>query len=282
MEIFKQFTSDRNSQYRSRGGRCGTQVGDEIADRDVRFMPDRADDRNAAAMDGSRHRLLVESPQILKRSAAATDDDDVDSQSIVTCVQAVQRRDDLTGGLVALDRDWVNAHCDTRKPSADRLKYVPDSRPRGAGDHRDVRRAGGNLPLASRLEKTFGLEFLMKLAKGQLQHAHAPGFEFAGVELIPARPRIHVDFAGGDHFQAVLRIELQPLCRRTPHHTGQLAGLIFEREIDVPALVPREVAHFADNVNGRRHAVTDHALDERRHLRNRHRRGSNPVRRRWK
>jgi hypothetical protein len=62
-----------------RGGRRGrrAQVGNKISDRDVGFMADGADDRDLAGEDSPRHPLIVKTPQILQRTAAASDNQHV-------------------------------------------------------------------------------------------------------------------------------------------------------------------------------------------------------------
>ena len=62
------------------GGRGGcAQVGDKIGDGEIGFMTDGGNDRQARSGNCARHTLAVEGGQVLERSAAAGQDDDIDS-----------------------------------------------------------------------------------------------------------------------------------------------------------------------------------------------------------
>ena len=78
----------RDDDLGGRRRRRRAHVGDEVGNRDVGFVADGRDDRHRRARDGARHDLLVEGPQILDRSAAAPDDDDVDARHAGDCAQA--------------------------------------------------------------------------------------------------------------------------------------------------------------------------------------------------
>ena len=55
----------RNQLGRRRRGR-GAQVGDQIGDREIDLMADRAHDRNTRVINGARHGFFVERPQVFE------------------------------------------------------------------------------------------------------------------------------------------------------------------------------------------------------------------------
>ena len=77
----------------------GAQVRDEVEQRGVQVVPDRADQRRAARRRGAHERLVAERQQVLERAAAARDDDDLDPG---VRVQLGDRRADLGDGARAL------------------------------------------------------------------------------------------------------------------------------------------------------------------------------------
>src|SRR4051794_40864251 len=60
------------------GRRRSTDVGDQIKERCVLFVPDGADDRRTTGRNRPAERLVRKRQEILYRAAAACDDDDVD------------------------------------------------------------------------------------------------------------------------------------------------------------------------------------------------------------
>ncbi len=76
--------------------RGGAQVGDKVAQRVVRLVADRADDRRSAPGDLPAQRFVGERQQILHAAAATSEHDDVDLR---IGVQRTQRFDDLWHGV---------------------------------------------------------------------------------------------------------------------------------------------------------------------------------------
>ena len=57
--------------------RRSAQIGDEVADRHVDFVPDRRDRRDGAAREGAGDALVVECPEVLTGTTATSDDQHV-------------------------------------------------------------------------------------------------------------------------------------------------------------------------------------------------------------
>ncbi len=64
----------RCQQFGGGGGGRRAHVGDEVADRYVRFMADGADDGRLAGSHGAGNDFLVEAPEVFQRAAATGQD----------------------------------------------------------------------------------------------------------------------------------------------------------------------------------------------------------------
>ena len=65
--------------FRRRAGRGRAHVRHEIADGEINLVPDGRDDRNRRFKNRPRHGFFVERPQILQRTAAARDQNQIQS-----------------------------------------------------------------------------------------------------------------------------------------------------------------------------------------------------------
>ena len=134
------------------GGRRGPHVGDEVEQRGVRLVADRAHDRRPARGHGAHQRLVGERQQVLQRAAAAGDHDHVD---LGVGVEPLQRRGDLGHRRRPLHRDLLDPEPDRRPAPATVLDDVllggrrAPARPRRhAGQERQRALAvGGEEPL---------------------------------------------------------------------------------------------------------------------------------------
>src|SRR5271165_5095487 len=77
-QVFDDFVLGFGNQF-CRGGRGGgAEVGDEIGDGEVGFMPDSRNDGEAARCNGAGYALGVEGGQVFEGASAACQDDEVD------------------------------------------------------------------------------------------------------------------------------------------------------------------------------------------------------------
>lgn len=86
-----------------RRGRCAV-IGDKIADHHIYFMADCTDDRYLAVKDGAGDTLFVECPQILQRTAAAPDNQNI-AGGMTVCQR--DRTLDLPDRLITLNGGGV-------------------------------------------------------------------------------------------------------------------------------------------------------------------------------
>ncbi|MCY1413761.1 hypothetical protein D9M71_291980 [compost metagenome] len=117
----------RRQQFGGGGGRRRAHVGDEIADRHVGLVADRADDGRRAGGDGARHGFLVEAPEVFQRAAATGQDQRVEALR----VGQLQGADDLPGGLAALHGGGDQGQLDLRRAAAEHADDVADHRAGG-------------------------------------------------------------------------------------------------------------------------------------------------------
>jgi hypothetical protein len=156
-------------RQRRRGGRCGrAQIGDEIANGEVGFMTDAADNWDSRLQHGARDRFLVESPKILDRPAAAADDEHVDLGALA---RRGDGRRDLESRPVALHRRRIQDHRQCWHPALERRQDVGERRGARRRDKADRARESRQRTLALCAEPTGGLE--LGLESGELLVARA-------------------------------------------------------------------------------------------------------------
>ncbi len=99
-------------------------LGDEVRDRDIDLVADGTDHRNRRSGDRAREHLLVERPQVLRRAAAPSDDDDVRETAVADRAQCAG---EVAGGVLALHPRGREQHA---RPGRPRLDHVQDVRQR--------------------------------------------------------------------------------------------------------------------------------------------------------
>ena len=181
----------RDDHLRGRRRRRRAQVGDEVGDRDVGLVADGRDHRHRAAGDRARHDLLVERPEILDRSAAAPDDDDVDARR--PCAIAREPAGDVERGAFALHARRANHEVRVRVAAAQHVDDVAHGRAVERGDDADLAGQRGQRPLAAPVEQAFGREPLLQLLEGELQRAEPLGLEVLADDLILALRVVDAD-----------------------------------------------------------------------------------------
>ena len=142
----------RDDAARSIGGGRGPQVGDEIEQRGVLLVADRADHRGEAAGHGADHRLVRERQQVFDRTAASGDDDDVDRR---VTVEAGDRVDDLADRVHSLDSDVLNPKTHGWPTDSSILEDVMLGGRGAAADQSDGPREERQRPFATHLEQAF-------------------------------------------------------------------------------------------------------------------------------
>jgi hypothetical protein len=200
---------------------------------------------HGAAHDGARQGLVIERPQVLDRSAATHQQDDVDRPLPGQLVERLERPDQVGDGLAALDRRRGQHHRQVGDPPPQRRRHVVQ---RGGAERRDQADAAWQsrqVPLALLVEQAFGLELGF-----QAQEPLVPGALPRPLQALDDELEIAPGFVDGDpalHFDqvAVGGNEVQQRCRTPEHRAAQLALRILEGEVEVPAGGPREARNLA-------------------------------------
>jgi len=122
-----------------------------VGQRDVDLVADAGDHRHRQAANRPRHRLFVERPEILDRSAAAPDDHDVDALDAADLTEGagdVRRRRCRPG------HGRRDHHVRVLVPPSEHLEDVPDRRPSDRGHRCRSCGEGRQRPLAGGVEQT--------------------------------------------------------------------------------------------------------------------------------
>ena len=161
--------------------RWRAEVRDEVGDRDVDLVSDRGNDRHRGRRDRPRQDLLVERPEILDRSAAASDDHHVDARD---ARDRLERTGDVLARAVALHAHRPHDQVRIGMPAAQDLDDVLERRAVERGDDANLAGEGGNRALARRGEEPLGLQLSLQLLERELQRAAALRLEMLADELI--------------------------------------------------------------------------------------------------
>ena len=232
-------------QLGRRGRRRRAQVGRQFGQRDVGFMADPADHRQAAAGHGPHHRLVVESPQVFQRAAAAADDQRID---LVALIGLADRSHDLRRGLGALHAAGVDHQPHLRRPAFDRGDHVVQRRRPQRSDHPQRLRPGRQRPLTRQIEQSGGLQARAQLQKKFVERAFAqPRHRFDHALQFTAR-LVDGDAAAQLDLLAIGRAKVEQRGCAAKHRAaqqGRLAFAVFEREVAVAAGRAREARDLA-------------------------------------
>jgi hypothetical protein len=115
----------RRNQF-GRGRRRGRpQVRDEVGNRHVAVVADADDDRQRRRANRARHHFLVERPQVLNRTTAANQQQDV---NLVPSRRALEHRRDLATRSGALNRNRIDDDTQVRRPPLQYAEHVAECR----------------------------------------------------------------------------------------------------------------------------------------------------------
>ena len=116
------------------GSRCA-KIRDVIADRAVDFMTDSGDRRNGTGRNRPCDDFLVERPEILERSSAAADEDDVVE---IPSREVVDGGSDLTPRCRSLDANGIDLYGQSLEPAAENVQNPGSLRRRAVTMPRSV------------------------------------------------------------------------------------------------------------------------------------------------
>ena len=213
---------------RSRRSR-GPQVSHVIRDHSICLMSHRRYDRCAAGKYRFRHGLLIESPQILERASASSDNDHIHSELI-------ESSDSLTyacRGLLSLDNGRIQYDLKVRiatKGDVDDILYCCAGR--RCDDSEPFYIAGHGLFVHLVKHPRFlesSLEFLIP----RIQDAGAVLDDPVSVKLIAAASLVNIHFTGYNDLIAFLHAKRKASSAPREHYAGKCARGIFQSEINM-------------------------------------------------
>src|SRR5438132_14402972 len=216
-------------------------IGDQVADGEVRLVSHSRNRGNGACRDRPCHDLLVERPQILQRASAAADENHVVN---LPPGEMADRCGDLAPGGRTLNPHRINLQRQSVESAGDDIQDVADRGAGRTGHHRDALRQHRNGLLARRIEEPLLSQALLELLEGQLQCAEAGGLRGHGIELQLALLVVDREPAAHDQLQAVLDSEAQESRVAGKEHHAHLRTAILDRKIEMTRGGADEVRHL--------------------------------------
>ena len=268
-QITNQFGTHRDRHFSGSGWGWGPPVRGKIDQRGIGFMADGRDQRNGAGSSSAHHLFFIESPKILNRATAASDNQNVGpwhGSADFKSVEAFDCRGDLACSLIALHQNWPYQHV-TGEPVGEPVQDIANHCTRGRGHNADDLRQIGQGSLALLGEQTLGHELLAAFLKQGHEGANASGFHAIDHDLVARLARESGHLAGTNHFKALFWLDFQPRGHALPDHPVEHGFVVFEVEIDVaragPADTTKLTAH-ADIAEG----FFDRSFERKGKLRN--------------
>ena len=228
---------------RSGGGRCPG-VRDKIGDGRIGLMTYPCDDRDRASSDRFRDDLGVECPEVFDRPTAAGDEDDID---VARLRHARNRRGNLRGRLFPLHPGRRDQNRNRGKTTPSHLEDVSHRGARGRCHDADTTRMSRNRKLLFLIEEAGCVEPAPELLEGELQRAHATGFERANDQLQIAPRGVDRNLGFGDDLEPLLQLETDISRVAAKERGAHLTLFVFEREVAVSRSRAVEIADFADD-----------------------------------
>ena len=247
LQVGGDFHATRHGEFGGSGGGGGAAVGGEVDQGGVGFVADGGDQRDGAGRRRAHHGFVVEGHQVFEAATAAGDDDHVWPRNGAAGLEAGEAFDgfgDTLGGPLALHRHGPEDEV-AREAAGQGGLDVLDHRALGGGDDADHGGQQRQGALAGGVEQAFlGQAQAQRLDAGE-QGAGAGVFHAVDDELVGGAFAIGADLALGDHFHPVLRHQAEARDGEFPHHTGDLAALILQREVDVAAGIALQLRDLA-------------------------------------
>jgi hypothetical protein len=218
----------RHDHFGCGGGRWSADVGNEVGNRHVNLVANRRNDWHRRARNRPGDDLLVESPEVLNRSAASTHDDYV---YVVHASDGVKPPRDGERCTLTLHTGSAQDDLSVPIPAAQDLDDVPNSRAVERGHDTYLAWERRQRPLAPGIEQPFELESLLDLLEGQLQGAKSLWLERLANELVFALCFVDRHAAARDDSQTVCRLEPQAAERGAKDDGTYLSRPILQREV---------------------------------------------------
>src|SRR5579864_324250 len=236
------FLTRADHELGGRGWSGGSQVGNEIDDGEIGFVPHCGDERNGGRSHGSRQIFIIEGREVFGGAAAARDDNYV---HIFLLVKVANAGGYFMRGGISLNLRGINQEVDGAVTALDDVENVAQGRGLRRGDDSDASGKGRNRLLAFGGEQALGFKFCLQLFEGQLQRARAFGLDVLGRNLQFATIFINGDAPSHNHLQAVGGAETQQASGGTEHDHSDLGVAVFQGEVEVSGVGGAKVGNFS-------------------------------------
>ena len=183
---------------------CGSQVGNEVADREIDFVADGRNDGNRGVEDGAGDDFFVKSPKVFEAAAAPREENEIDL--FFPVIEQADRTGDFLGGTVALHAASGEDDFEAGMTAFDDVENIADRGASRRSNQADALRIAREWALAFGSEEALGLELLLQTLEGDLEGTGALQFDRANQELIVAAGFIDREVALNIEFLAVLKI----------------------------------------------------------------------------
>ena len=188
--------------------------------------------------------FFIERPEVLQRTAAARQDDDVDS-GVLRC--RVERGNEFARRFVALNSTRNDAYRYRRKAARQHMQDVADCSTARGGDDANSPRQGRRLAPSGRVEQALGGQPRAQLLEFFLQRTAARHLQALDNQLVVAARLVQTDSAEADHLVAVVGPEVQPALALAEEGAAQLGAGVLEAEVDVSGCWSGEVGDLPDD-----------------------------------
>lgn len=220
-------------------GRCAgggrPEIGDEVGDGEINFVPDGGDHRYGRGPNGTGQGLIVEGPEILETSAAAGQKDDI-NRDVEGCGNAVQECDPtgkLGGSAFALDPGGSEKDMQPRVAAFQHVQHVTKRRTRGRGNDADGSGIGRQAAFAGVVEQALQFQALFESLERGLECPEPIGLDPPDQELVLAPGFINREFAFDDNPCAVPEVVPSMDLLALEQYALELGGLILEDKVCV-------------------------------------------------
>ena len=231
-------------------------------------MAHRRDERNIAGGRRAHDDLLIKTPEIFQRAAAARDDQHIGARNAPALGQRVKAVDgarDLRRAGLALHPHRPHQHV-TRKAVGEAMQDIADDGASRRGDDADDLWHEWQQLLAGGIEQTLRPQLFGAQVQQRKQRAHTCRLDAVDDNLVGRLAREGGDLAGGNNLHALLGPHAQPREGALPHHRIDPGGGVLQTEIDMSGGMRAPIAR---NLAAHAHIaepVLDRALERAREL----------------
>ena len=208
-------------------------VGSVVGQGEVGLVPDGRDDRQFAFGNGADNRFLVETPEVLNRTAAARDDDQVrpgDRPAGRQHVEALDGGGNFGRAALTLNTDRPDDDMG-REPIIEPMQDVANDGARRRGHDADDARQIGQFLLARFIEQALSLQLLAALLEQRHQGAKACRFDVFNDDLVFGLTGKGRQAAGRHDFEPLLGLKSPARGRSLPGHGGEDRPVVLQIEI---------------------------------------------------